>query len=285
MIGFAIVLISGIAAFSFFPFFPISIITLCILAAAFLFFRKREAKKRVFFIILVFASGFLYSFIRQDTISEIKIPDGEVYVKGTVIDVPEMSEGKLRFTLDDVYIDGKRIPPSSSYCIAFNRELVFEKENLHLGPCDGNTHPGISKKPARYDTFDKANETLLKKGYRCYIVPEEEQHKYWAGFSGLSGPVMLLNYFSKPEQTLEYFREPPNEKWSSNMLFGVLSGMISICTIQDLYTELRGRPYPLRSLPSRDELMKIYEEKKPFMRDDQNLDEVEETSERLRNAI
>ncbi|HCI04184.1 MAG: hypothetical protein QF755_02390 [Candidatus Peribacteraceae bacterium] len=182
-------------------------------------------------------------------------------------------------------IDGKRIPPSSSYCIAFNRELVFEKENLHLGPCDGNTHPGISKNPTRYDTFDKANEELLKKGYRCYIVPEPEQKKYWAGFSGLSGPVMLLNYFKKPEQTLSYFTEPPNEKWSSNMLFGVLSGMISICTIQELYTKIKGNPYPLRALPSRDELMKLYEEKKPYMRDDQNLEEVEETSERLRNAI
>jgi len=182
-------------------------------------------------------------------------------------------------------INGKRIPPSSSYCIAFNREIVFEKENLHLGPCDGNTHPGIIKQPKRYDTFDKANEILLKKGYRCYIVPEHEQKKYWAGFSGISSSVMLLNYFKKPQQTLSYLTDPPKKQWSGNMLFTILSGMLSICTIQDLYTKLKGQPYPLRSLPSRDELMKVYEERKEFTREDHNLEEVEETSDRLQKAL
>jgi len=182
-------------------------------------------------------------------------------------------------------IDGKRIPPSSSYCIAFNRELVFEKENLHLGPCDGNTNPGIIKKPSRYDTFDKANEELLKKGYRCAIVPKEERNKYWAGFSGLSGPVMLLWYFKRSEQTLDYFLSPPKKQWSGSMLFGILSGMLSICTIQELYTKLKGEPYPLPALPTRDELMKIYEGHKQYLRPDQSLEQVETTSDRLRNAL
>ncbi|MCF7844979.1 MAG: hypothetical protein K9M03_04090 [Kiritimatiellales bacterium] len=182
-------------------------------------------------------------------------------------------------------INGERIQPSSSYCIAFNRKLVFEKENLHLGPCDGNTHPGNIKQPTRYDTCDKTNEELLKKGYRCHIVPEEERSKYYAGFSGLSGPVMLLWYFKRKEQTLDYFLSPPKKQWGGNMLFGILSGMISICTIQELYTKLKGKPYPLHALPSIEELMKIYEDHKQFMRDDQNLDQVEETSWRLREAL
>ncbi|MBU0766741.1 hypothetical protein KKF55_03080 [Patescibacteria group bacterium] len=182
-------------------------------------------------------------------------------------------------------IDGKRIKPSSSYCIAFNRELVFEKENLHLGPCDGNTHPGKIKPPTRYDTFDKANEELLKKGYRCYIVPEGEREKYYAGFSGLSGPVMLLWYFKNKEQTLDYFLSPPKKQWSGSMLFGILSGMLSICTIQELYTKLKGEPYPLPALPSRDEIMKIYEDHKQYLRGNQSLEQVETTSERLLNAL
>jgi len=182
-------------------------------------------------------------------------------------------------------IDGKRIQPSSSYCIAFNREIVFEKENLHLGPADGNTHPGKIKQPTRYDTFDRANETLLKKGYRCYIVPEGEGGKYYAGFSGLSGAVMLLWYFKKSNQTLDYLLSPPKKQWSGSMLFGMLSAMLSICTIQELYTCLKGRPYPLPALPSRDELMKIYEGRKQYLREDQNLDQIEETSWRLRGAL
>ncbi|MFH1671005.1 MAG: hypothetical protein ABIA92_05490 [Patescibacteria group bacterium] len=182
-------------------------------------------------------------------------------------------------------IDGKRIQPSSSYCIAFNRELVFEKENLHLCPADGNTHPGKIKQPSRYDTFDKANEELLKKGYRCYIVPEGEREKYYAGFSGLSGPVMLLWYFKKKEQTFDYFLSPPKKQWSGSMLFGILSGMLSIYTIQELYTKLKGKPYPLPALPSRDELMRIYEDHKQYLREDQSLEQVEETSRRLREAL
>lgn len=182
-------------------------------------------------------------------------------------------------------INGQRIQPSSSYSIAFNRELVFEKENLHLGPANGNTNPGIIKQPKRYDTFDKANEELLKKGYRCYIVPKEERSKLWAGYSGISGAVMLLWYFKKTEQTLDYLLSPPKEQWSGNMLFGILSAMLSICTIQELYTQLKGYPYPLPSLPSRDELMKIYEENKGFLRPDQSLEMVENTSDRLRGAM
>jgi len=182
-------------------------------------------------------------------------------------------------------INGTHIQPSSSYCIAFNRELVFEKEDLHLGPANGNTHPGILKKPTRYDTFDKANEILLQKGYRCAIVPEKDRAKYWAGFSGLSGPVMLLNYFKKPEQTLGYFLDPPKKQWQGSMLFGILSGMLSLCTIQELYTKLKGSPYPLPALPDRSQLMKILEDHKQYLRPDQTIAPVEETSDRLRDAL
>ncbi len=115
MINFAVSLISGIAAFHFSPFFPFSIITLCILTIAFFLFRSvvksrpNAEKKKIILIIFFFVFGFFYSFIRQDIPLEIRIPDTDVYVEGTVMDVPEMSEGKLRFTLGQVYLEGEKI--------------------------------------------------------------------------------------------------------------------------------------------------------------------------------
>jgi len=177
------------------------------------------------------------------------------------------------------------IQPSSSYCIALDRD-IFMREKLSLAPAPDNPHPGLlTRPPRRYDTFDKANEILLTKGYRCVIVSSEERQKCVAEFSGLSGAVMLLRYFKTPEQTLDYFRSAPRENWSGNLLFGLMSAMLSVSTIQDLYTKLKGCPYPLPSLPARGELLKILEERKQFIRPDQTLDALERTSERLRAAL
>jgi len=184
-------------------------------------------------------------------------------------------------------IEGKRHPVSSSYCIAFNREIVIGKENLHLGPCDGNTHPAIgeNRKPHRYDTCDKANEILLKKGYRCAVVPEAERGKYVTGFSGLSGAVMLLWYFRTPEQTLDFFVNPPKERWGGNMLYGILAAMLAVCTIQELSTQIKGAPYPLRALPKRTELEKIRNDHEKYLRSDQSFDWIDEVSDKLRARV
>ncbi|MBI4847664.1 MAG: DNA internalization-related competence protein ComEC/Rec2 [Nitrospirae bacterium] len=106
MIAFTVSFISGIAAFNFFPFFPASIIILCIAISVFLFKRHKDLKK-ISFIVLIFAFGFLYSFTRQEKVPEINLPEGEAVVEGDVIDVPEWSNNKLRFTIDQVFIDGK----------------------------------------------------------------------------------------------------------------------------------------------------------------------------------
>jgi hypothetical protein len=181
--------------------------------------------------------------------------------------------------------DGKRVQPSSSYCIAIRRE-IFLKEKLSLAPAPNNPHPAINTRPPRrYDTFDKANELLLRRGYRCAIVSPEERERCVAEFSGLSGPVMLLRYFKTPEQTLDYFRSAPPPNWEGNLLFGLMSAMLSVCTIQDLYVKLKGEPYPLPSLPSRDALLKIVEERRTFLRPDQTLEDMELTSARLHAAL
>jgi len=185
-------------------------------------------------------------------------------------------------------IDGKRYPVSSSYCIALNREIFVDKEKLTLGPENGNTHPAIidgGKSPSRYDTFDKANEILLEKDYRCFVIPEHEQEKYVTGFSGMSGGVILLHYFKKPEQVLDYFTTPSKKCWQGTMLYGLLASLLAICTIQELYEQIKGKPYPLHSLPSRAELEKVKADHMQYMRKDHSFDWVYEASEKLRDNI
>lgn len=183
-------------------------------------------------------------------------------------------------------IDGKQYWPSSSYCTAFNRRIFIDREHLSLAPAPGNTHPSTTGKGTRrYDTGDKANEILLRKGYRCAIVDPEEEGKYIAGFGGMSGGVMMLNYFSKKEQMLDYLLSPPKEQWSGNVLYGMLCALTAIATIQECYTRIKGRPYPLPALLSFDELMKIRRDHEQYLRSDQSYRWVDEARERLIKAI
>ena len=183
-------------------------------------------------------------------------------------------------------IEGKQYQPCSSYCTAFSRDILWEKERLSLRPVNGNTHPShIGKPPQRYDTCDKANEILLQKNYRCYIVPQAEEHQYYTGFSGVSGAVMLLYYYKNPQKILDYYQAPPNSQWSGNMLFGTLQAMLSISVIQEVYTKITGKEYPLPSLPSRATLEEILESKKQYLRPDQDIHQVYKTRERLLAAV
>lgn len=183
-------------------------------------------------------------------------------------------------------IDGMSHDVSSSYCTALNREIFVEKEHLSLRPADGNTHPSHIGKPLkRYDTFDKANEALLQKGYRCFIVPQEERDLYVTGFSGMSGAVILLSYFRTPEETLDYYRSAPRERWRGNVLFGTLSSLLAICTIQDLYTRLTGQTYPLPSLPSRGELERLRDDHRPLLRSNHSIEWFDAVSDRLHTSL
>ncbi|PIR52895.1 hypothetical protein COU76_03910 [Candidatus Peregrinibacteria bacterium CG10_big_fil_rev_8_21_14_0_10_49_10] len=184
-------------------------------------------------------------------------------------------------------IEGESYEPISSYCTAFNREIL-ERENLSLKPAHHNNHPShIGKPPGRYDTSDKANEQLIRRGYRCYIVPEKERKEYLTGFSGVSGAVMLLYYFKNPEQVLSYYENAPAENWGGNMLHGTLSSMLSICMVQELYTALRGSPYPLPSLPTRAEIEKLIQDHRSDMRPDQRKHEemIRDAEKRLKKSM
>ena len=183
-------------------------------------------------------------------------------------------------------IDGKNYWPSSSYCIAYNREILIDKERLSLRPAEGNAHPSeIGKEVRRYDTGDKANEILLRKGYRCHIVPKEEETNYITGFSGMSGAVMLLWHFKTAEETERYFLDPPPEHWSGNVLYGTFAAMLAINCIQECYTKLKGKPCPIRSLPSSETLARIRREREPYLRDGLSFKWIDEAGTQLRNAL
>jgi len=107
MIPFAVSFISGIAVYNFFPFFPISISILCI-TVTFLVFRYCKDKRKRLLIILIFAFGISYSLLRDNNPPEITLPH-EAIVEGIDVNVPEISKGKIRFTLNEVYINGMEI--------------------------------------------------------------------------------------------------------------------------------------------------------------------------------
>jgi competence protein ComEC len=146
MINFALSFISGIAAFNFFPFFPFTIIALCFTSVFFLY-RQVKDKKRVYAVILVFVSGFSWSFIRAESLPDIKFPDKDVSVQGIVIDVPEVSGEKNRFTIDDVYIEGRHIPGKIRLSFLSEKEEIFNKNKTseYLLPAYGDQINAIAK--------------------------------------------------------------------------------------------------------------------------------------------
>jgi hypothetical protein len=211
--------------------------------------------------------------------SALTILEREFAVPGTA-SVSFRPRGWWSFT-----IDGKTQDASGSYCLALDRTIFAEKERLSLAPADGNTHAMVAGKPRRYDTFDRANEILLRKGYRCAVVPEKERDRCVTGFSGMSGAVMLLDYCRTPEAVLDYYRTPPKSQWSGNVLPGTLHALLAVCDIQDCYARLTGKPYPLPSLPSRKDLERIEREHRPYFRSDLRHDFMREAGERIKAAL
>ncbi len=184
-------------------------------------------------------------------------------------------------------IDGQAYPVSGSYSIAFDRKIFCEQEQLSLAPADGNTHNrSLNGKPlTRYDTGDLSNELLLRRGYRCYVSPDGESKRCLASFSGLSGAVILLWLYQTPEEVLAYLKDPPKEAWAGTMLFGILSAMLAIWTIQDLHQIITGAPYPLPTLPPREKLQKLAEDVTPFLPKDLSFQWVEDVRTQLLAAV
>ena len=163
-------------------------------------------------------------------------------------------------------IDGKEIEPCGSYCTAINRDTFVNKEHLSARTADNNPHPSkLGKKNMRYDTLDKANEDLIMRGYKCTVVEEKERDECICGFDGTSGGALLLDYFKSPKSVIKHLNKPPDEKWKGTVLHGTLKSLLQISAVQNMYTELMGRPYPLLAMPHRSELDAIRERVEPFI--------------------
>ena len=197
MISFAVSFIGGIAAFNFLPFFPFSIITICLAATVFLFFKQHENNERIFLImgalvkphnwsflpndcgndenrskvfllrnslviILVFAFGFLYSFIRQEKLPETTFPDREVFVEGTVIDVPEISGEKIRFTIDNVQIERQSI--HGKVKLSASPEYLIPVYGDRVGVIAKLKEPNVFHNPGVY-SYDFKKDGIIAAGY------------------------------------------------------------------------------------------------------------------------
>jgi len=168
MISSAVSFISGIAVFNFFPFFPFSIITVFILTAIFLIFRAPADKKKLSLTILALAFGILYSFIRHEDIPEIKFPDKEVLIEGTIIDVPEVSFERIRFTLNNLLIEGQ--PVKGRIRLSAKPEIYSEMQGLM--PLYGDriktlvrlNEPATFHNPDVY-SYDPRRDRIIASGY------------------------------------------------------------------------------------------------------------------------
>ncbi|UCD35398.1 MAG: DNA internalization-related competence protein ComEC/Rec2 [Nitrospiraceae bacterium] len=113
MTGFALSLAAGVAAFRFYPFFPMTVCVVSVLWALWTGLVRHFPKGGGYqgtlsckhWLILVFAFGFLYAFAREEHLPDIAFPAGDLLVAGTVSDVPERRGSTIRFTLDNASVE------------------------------------------------------------------------------------------------------------------------------------------------------------------------------------
>ncbi|RJR15128.1 MAG: DNA internalization-related competence protein ComEC/Rec2 [Nitrospiraceae bacterium] len=169
MINIALAFISGIAAFNFFPFFPVTIVLIFVAAVILLFLRRRLFGKKAVIVICVALSGFFYSFIRQDALPEMKFPAGNLNIEGTIIGVPEMSGGKLRFTVNEAVVEGQKFQGSIRLVIL--PDLFREKISGFMpGPGDRVSAVARLKEPGTFYnpgvfSYDLKKDGVAATGY------------------------------------------------------------------------------------------------------------------------
>ncbi|RJQ19862.1 MAG: DNA internalization-related competence protein ComEC/Rec2 [Nitrospiraceae bacterium] len=162
--------ISGTAAFRFFTFFPVSISALCI-AAIFWPFRKQRDLGKTFTIICAFSFGLFYSHIRQETIQAPALPDAGVSLEGNIIDVPEVSNGKLRFTLGEVFSDGVKIEGKVRLFVSQGLDVSTEKPlscGDRISAFAKLKAPTVLHNPGVY-SYDPAGAGIAANGTAKYI--------------------------------------------------------------------------------------------------------------------
>lgn len=95
--------------FNCFQYFPVSIISLCVLSVIILCIKGSWKNRNILFIVAAFICAILYSSVRDRQYPELVLPSGDVFIVGDVLNVPELNNDKLGFTINHVYIEGQMI--------------------------------------------------------------------------------------------------------------------------------------------------------------------------------
>ncbi len=169
MVGFALSFMSGIAALHFLPFFPVSLVSLCIAAALFLLLAFRQQKKRAFLMIVIFVFGFFYSAARQPDLPRLSLPDRDVWITGIIADVPEVSNDRLYFTIDNIFIEGENIRGKARLGVSEN---LPEDKNAGYLFAPGSRisaiarlrEPAVFRNPGVY-SYDLKKDGIVAAGY------------------------------------------------------------------------------------------------------------------------
>jgi competence protein ComEC len=174
MTAVAVSLIAGIAAFRFPPFFPFSIVILLIFALFLLSFLKLH-RRRILILFIVFGLGLSYTYLRHDNRSESDFNGyfhseslaGSALIEGTVSDLPEVSDGKVRFTINDVQINGRKL---------FGKVRIFANKDAYGYAPDRPDYgdrisataklraPSVLKNPGLY-SYDLKRDGIFAVGY------------------------------------------------------------------------------------------------------------------------
>lgn len=180
-------------------------------------------------------------------------------------------------------IDGNEYEPSSTYALVLDRTIVTEKEKLSIKPTEGNTHPThvAMPSPRRYDSFDKANETLLEKGYRCAVIPEQERRAFTMGFDSVSNGVALVTYCKSAEEVLTFFTKQPEKNWKGKTLHRILAGLLSLSYIRLMSEEIQGNKHAIATLPSHEDILDLAHKKEDLLTEGRTFAEVQRTGQKL----
>jgi len=169
MISFTVSFISGIAAFNYFPYFPFSIIASCITITSVLFFQHKKNRKQLLVIVLVFLAGLMDSSLRQSDLPELSFPPEDLHVVGNIIDIPEITDESVRFTIDEVSVNGHGISGKVRLRL-YQNNVGFSLSEIALSPGDRISAsaklriPATFRNPGAY-SYNLREQGIVATGY------------------------------------------------------------------------------------------------------------------------
>ncbi|HCC69129.1 MAG TPA: DNA internalization-related competence protein ComEC/Rec2 [Nitrospiraceae bacterium] len=178
---FALPFISGIAVYNFLPYFPFSIaVIISVIVAAGLIKNhqgNKIAKKflpQIALMAFAFISGFLYSNIRDE---DFPFPSfhgrGESIIKGAIADMPLLLGGRLRFTIDNVNINGEDLPGKVRLSAPAPQAKIDLKYNDRIKAIARLKEPTVFQNPGVY-SYDLRGDGIFATGFSRQIEVIEE---------------------------------------------------------------------------------------------------------------